>query len=229
VADRAVYSSRIPGEDPGGDGPGVVLMSSFGVEILRPRRRPRLGRTSPKVLLTSRVLLLPSTVKVRACRIGLSCSVRMFSAAAEAQTYCRRVVKLRFFSSCFECLDLFVGNRITCPSESYFSRKVTSEVSVSRRRRSPSARSALPLTRTLTRPWDSVIDIVKKARKIVSAEELSSVKTCSVRGVTYMSVSYLSQKVMSEVSVSRRRRSPSARSALVAYVYSVVFRIPLSK
>jgi hypothetical protein len=35
--------------------------------------------------------------------------------------------------------------------------------------------------------------------------------------------------VMSEVSVSRRRRSPSARSALAAYVYSVVFRITLSK
>jgi hypothetical protein len=51
------------------------------------------------------------------------------------------------------------------------------------------------------------------------------VKTCSVRGVTYLSASYLSQKVMSEVSVSRRRRSPSARSALAAYVYSVVFRI----
>ena len=50
-------------------------------------------------------------------------------------------------------------------------------------------------------------------------------KTCSVRGITYPSVSYLSQKVMSEVSVSRRRRSPSARSALAAYVYSVVFRI----
>jgi hypothetical protein len=135
VAGRAVCSGQIPGEDPGGDGPGVVLMSSFGVEILRPR-----------------VLLLPSTVKVRACRIGLSCSVRMFSMAAEAQTYCRRVVKLRFFSSCFECLDLFVDNRIVCPSESYFSRKVMSEVSVSRRRRSPSTRSALPLTCTLTRP-----------------------------------------------------------------------------
>jgi hypothetical protein len=61
----------------------------------------------------------------------------MFSAATEAQTYCRRVVKLHFFSSCFEYLDLFVGNRIVCPSESYFSRKVMSEVSVSRRRRSP--------------------------------------------------------------------------------------------
>jgi hypothetical protein len=55
----------------------------------------------------------------------------MFSAAAKAQTYCRRVLKLRFFSSCFEYLDLFVGNRIVCPSESYFSRKVMSEVSVS--------------------------------------------------------------------------------------------------
>jgi hypothetical protein len=40
------------------------------------------------------------------------------------------------------------------------------------------------------------------------------VKTCSVRGTTYPNVSYLSQKVMSEVSVSRRRRNPSARSAL---------------
>jgi hypothetical protein len=51
------------------------------------------------------------------------------------------------------------------------------------------------------------------------------VKICSVREITYPSASYLSQKVMSEVSVSRKRRSPSARSALVAYVYSVVFRI----
>jgi hypothetical protein len=100
-----------------------------------------------------------------------------------------------------------------------------SEVSVSRRRRSPSARSALPLTRTLTRPWGSVTDAVEKARRIASAEELPNVKTCSVRGIAYPNVSYLSQKVMSEVSISRRRRSPSARSALAAYVYSVVFRI----
>jgi hypothetical protein len=47
--DRAVCSSPIPGEDPGGDGPGVVLMSPFRVEILRLRRRPRLGQTPPKV------------------------------------------------------------------------------------------------------------------------------------------------------------------------------------
>jgi hypothetical protein len=102
--------------------------------------------------MTPRVLLLPSTVKVRACKIGLSCSVRMFSTAAEAQTYYHHVAKLRSFSCCFEYLDLFVGNRIACPSESYFSWKVMSEVSVSRRRRNPLARSALPLTCTLTRP-----------------------------------------------------------------------------
>jgi hypothetical protein len=40
-----------------------------------------------------------------------------------------------------------------------------SEVSVSQRRRNPSARSALPLTRTLTRPYGSVTDAVEKARK----------------------------------------------------------------
>jgi hypothetical protein len=149
----------------------------------------------------------------------------VFPAAAEAKTHPRRVVKLRLFSSCFEYPDFFVGNRIVCASESCFSRKVTSEVSVSRRRRSPSARSALPLTRTLTRPWGSVTDAVEEARRIAPAEELPSVKTCSVCGITCLNVSYLSQKVMSEVSVSRRRRSPSARSALAAYVYSVVFRI----
>jgi hypothetical protein len=49
VTGRAIRSSQIPGEDPGGDGLGVVMMSSFRVEILQPRRRPRLGRTSPKV------------------------------------------------------------------------------------------------------------------------------------------------------------------------------------
>jgi hypothetical protein len=140
--------------------------------------------------------------------------MRMFFAAAEAQTYHCRVIKLRFFSSCFEYQDLFVGSRITCASESYLSRKVMSEVSVSRRRRSPSARSASPLMCTLTRPQDSVIDIVEKARKIVLAEKFSSVKTCLVSRIAYPSVSYLSQKVMSEVSVSRRRRTPSARSAL---------------
>jgi hypothetical protein len=150
VTSRATCSSRILGGDPGGDGPGEMMTSSLRVETLGPRRRPRLGRTSPKVLSTPRVLLLPSTVKIRACRMDYL--VVCVFAAAEAQTHPRRVVKLRLFSSCFEYLDLFVGNRIVCASESCFSRKVMSEVSVSRRRRSPSARSALPLTRTLTRP-----------------------------------------------------------------------------
>jgi hypothetical protein len=77
--------------------------------------------------------------------------VRMFFVAAEAQTYYCCVVKLCFLSSCFEYQDLFVGSRIVYPSESYFSREVMSEVSVSRRHRSPSAQSASPLTCTLTR------------------------------------------------------------------------------
>jgi hypothetical protein len=141
--------------------------------------------------------------------------MRMSFTATEAQTYHCRVIKLCFFSSCFEYQYLFVGSRITCPSESYLSRKVMSEVSVSRRRRSPSARSAAPLTCTLTCPQDSVIDIVEKARKIVLVEKFSSVKTCSVSRITYSSVSYLSQKVMSEVSVSWRHRSPSAWLALL--------------
>jgi hypothetical protein len=124
-------------------------------------------------------------------------------AAAKAKTHPRRVVKLRLFSSCFEYLDFFVGNRNVCASESCFSRKVMSELSVSRRRRSPSARSALPLTHTLTCPWGSVTDAVEKARRIALVEELLIVKTCLVRGITYPNVSYLSQKVMSEVSDSR--------------------------
>jgi hypothetical protein len=49
VAGRAACSDRILEEDPGGDGPGVVLMLSFRVGALRPRRRPRLGQTPPKV------------------------------------------------------------------------------------------------------------------------------------------------------------------------------------
>jgi hypothetical protein len=150
---------------------------------------------------------------------------RGFPAAAKAKTHPCYVVRLRLFSSCFEYLDFFVGNGIACASESCFSWKVMSEVSVSQRRRSPSARSALPLTRTLTRPWGSVTDAVGKARRIAPAEELPNEKTCSVRGITYPNASYLLQKVMSEVYVSRRRRSPSARSALAAYVYSVIFRI----
>jgi hypothetical protein len=75
VTSRAACSGRILGEDPGGDGPGLVMTLSFRAETLGPRRRLRLGRTSPEVLSAPRVLLLPLAVKIRACRIGLSCSV----------------------------------------------------------------------------------------------------------------------------------------------------------
>jgi hypothetical protein len=103
----------------------------------------------------------------------------MFFAAAEAQTYYCRVVKLRFLSFCFEYQDLFVGSRIIYPSESYLSWKVMSEVSISWRRRCPSARSALPLMCTLTRPQDPVIDIVEKARKSFWQKSFSSIETRS--------------------------------------------------
>ena len=75
VTGRAACSGQISGEDPGSDCPGVVMTSSFRAEIHGPRRRPRLGRTSPKVSSMPRVLLPPSSVKTRACRIRSSCSV----------------------------------------------------------------------------------------------------------------------------------------------------------
>jgi hypothetical protein len=75
VTGRAACSGQIPGEDPGGDDPGLVMTSFLRVEVFGPHRRPRLGRTSPKVLSTPRVLLVPSSVKIRACGVGLSCSV----------------------------------------------------------------------------------------------------------------------------------------------------------
>jgi hypothetical protein len=46
--------------------------------------------------------------------------MRMFFAAAKAQTYYCRVIKLCFLSSCFEYQDLFVGSRIVYLSERYF-------------------------------------------------------------------------------------------------------------
>jgi hypothetical protein len=104
-----------------------------------------------------------------------------------------------------------------------------SEVSVSRRCRNPSARSPLPLTCTLARPRDSIIDVAEKTRKTVSAESLLIIKACSVSRIAHSNASYFSQKVTSEVFVSRRCRSPSAQSALPAYVYSIVFMIPLPK
>ena len=107
--------------------------------------------------------------------------MRMFFAAAEAQIYYCRVIKLRFLSSCFEYQDLFIGSRIACPSESYFSRKVMSEVTVSRRRRSRSARSALPLTCTLV-VFRIPLSKVSKNAKDVLAERLFPRKILTRRG-----------------------------------------------
>jgi hypothetical protein len=51
-----------------------------------------------------------------------------------------------------------------------------SEISVSQRRRSPSAWSALPFTCSLARFLDSVIDIVENARKSFSTRVLGLVR-----------------------------------------------------
>ena len=127
-----------------------MLASSFEVEILSPASPSEAGPDSSEGGDDAEGTVVPS-IEVRTCRENLSVVCVCFFAAAEAQTYYCRVVKLCFLSSCFEYQDLFVGSRIAYPSESYFSRKVMSELSVSRRRRSPSARSALLLTCTLTR------------------------------------------------------------------------------
>jgi hypothetical protein len=107
--------------------------------------------------------------------------MRMFFAAAETQTYCCRVIKLCFLSSCFEYQDLFIGSRIAYPSESYFSRKVMCEVSVSRRRRSPSARSALPLTCTSSFFRIPLSKQLKSAKDVL-AERLFPRKILTQRG-----------------------------------------------
>jgi hypothetical protein len=61
------------------------------------------------------VLLLPLH-RCLSLQDRFACSMHMVFAAAEAQTYCRRVVKLCFFSSCFEYLsviELSVQARVT--------------------------------------------------------------------------------------------------------------------
>jgi hypothetical protein len=69
VTGRAACSGRILVEVPGSDCPGVAMTSSFGEEILGPRRRSRLGQTLLKVSSMPRVLLPPSSAKTQACRI----------------------------------------------------------------------------------------------------------------------------------------------------------------
>jgi hypothetical protein len=89
--------------------------------------------------------------------------MRMLVAAAEAQTYYCRVIKLRFLSSCFEYQDLFVGSRIAYPSESYFSRKVMSLAAY-------------------VHSYSFVGFCYRYSRegtKIILVEKFSSVKTCS--------------------------------------------------
>jgi hypothetical protein len=147
--------------------------------------------------------------------------MRMLVAAAEAQTSYYHVIKLCFLSSCFEYQDLFVGSRITYPSESYLSWKVMSEVSL----------GSVGLA-AYVYSYSSAGFCYRYSREgteIVLAEKFSSIRTCSVSRIAYPSMSYLSWKVMSEVSVSWRRRSPSTRSALPLTRTLVVFRIPLSK
>jgi hypothetical protein len=163
--------------------PGRGDDAVFGAETLRPCRRPRLGRASPKVHSMPRVLLPSSSVRIRACRIRSSCSV-CFVRPSRPEHTPLLCVKAAFLFLLFQVSGLFVGNRDVRASESCFSRKVRSEVSVSRRRGSPSARSALPLTRTFTRPRGPITDSVENTRRIASTERLPNVETCSIRGVT---------------------------------------------
>jgi hypothetical protein len=164
VTGRAACSGRIPGGVPGRDCPGVVMTSSFGAKNLGPRRRPRLGRASPEVSSMPRELLPPSSVKTRACRVKVSCSVCLLWPPRPEHTLSLRCKAASLFLL-FRVSGLFVGSRDVCVSGSCFSRKVMSEVSVSRRRGSPSARSALPLTRTPSFPGPTFRSS-QKARKI---------------------------------------------------------------
>jgi hypothetical protein len=93
----------------------------------------------------------PFSVKTRACRIRLSCSVCLLRPPRPENTPSLRCKAASSFLL-FRASGLSVGNKDVCVGESCFSRKVMSEVSVSQRRGSPSAQSALPLTRTFTRP-----------------------------------------------------------------------------
>jgi hypothetical protein len=183
----------------------------------------------------------PFSVKTRACRIRSSCSVCLLRPpcsrscvffprrAREAASFFLAVLaKLRLFSSCFEHLDS-VGNRDVCMSESCFSRKgrvrypYPRGVGIPRLGRPCRLRVLSPVHEALS-PTQS-----RKLEGLLRQESFRTRRLVRSTESLYPSASYLSQKVMSEVSVSRRRRSPSARSALAAYVYSVVSRIRFPK
>jgi hypothetical protein len=104
------------------------------------------------------------------------CSMRMLFRDRRGLNTIVVFKKLCLLSSCFEHHDLSVNSRIVYPNESYFSWKVMSEVSVSRRRRSPSARSVLPLTCALIWSKDSIIGTVEKVRKSFSTRVLGLVR-----------------------------------------------------
>jgi hypothetical protein len=81
----------------------------------------------------------------------------------------------------FERLRLVWSAEIAYPSVSYLSQKVMSEVSVSWGRRSPSARSALPLTCTPSFSG-SLLSKQSKSAKDVLAKRLFSRKILTQRG-----------------------------------------------
>jgi hypothetical protein len=125
-----------------------VLASSFEVEILPPVSPSEAGPSSSEGGNDAEGAAAPSA-DVQTCRNSLSIVCVCFLRPPRPKHLIVMCIKLCFLSSCFEYQDLFVGSRIAYPSESYFSWEVMSVVSVSRRRSSPLARSALPLMCTL--------------------------------------------------------------------------------
>jgi hypothetical protein len=100
-------------------------MSFFGVapeasEILRPCCRPRLGRTSPKVELTPRVLLLPLHRHL-SLQDRFTCSMHVFFCGCRGPN---------ILSSCYKATFLFplISSIKTCLSvaESFIRARVTS-------------------------------------------------------------------------------------------------------
>jgi hypothetical protein len=153
---------------------GAVLASSLRWRSFCPGRRPRPGLVPPRVESTPRVLLLPLPMPEPAGTVCLW-HAHAFLRLPRPKHFIVVFKKLHLLSSCFKHHDLSVNSRIVYPNESYFSRKVMSEVSVSRRRRSPSAQSALPLTCALIRSKDSIIGTVEKARNSFSTRVLGLV------------------------------------------------------
>jgi hypothetical protein len=151
---RGLWSGRRPwkmlGRGPRGNRPSRLLRPDSG-------RSPRTASPSEagsglaEDVVDAEGAAAPFSVKTRACRIRSSCSVCLLRPPRPENTPSHRCKAVSSFLL-FRASGLSVGNRDVCVGESCFSRKVMSEVSVSQRRRNPSARSALPLTRTFTRP-----------------------------------------------------------------------------